>query len=248
MDKKDIVELTKKVYKLTLLFPKKEPLRYKIREVANEVLAELVILLNLDSFNRGDIGQERTKERDIIFSAKNNLEIIDSYFEIAKWQNWLSYFDILETQEEYAKIKENLIKEISRTEMQESLDFDLFARREEIAEALSQPAIKFPIRELRGDKESKRDIWEKGEKWERREIGRAREREENGLKLNSRKEKILKVLEKVGRIQVGEINKLFPEVCKRTIRRDFHKLLEEGIVERLGEKNNTFYKIKSQNI
>ena len=39
MDKNSLIELTNKVYKLTLLFPKKEPLRYKIREVADDILA-----------------------------------------------------------------------------------------------------------------------------------------------------------------------------------------------------------------
>jgi Fic family protein len=34
-------------------------------------------------------------------------------------------------------------------------------------------------------------------------------------------------------------------VTKRTLRRDFEKMLKEGIIERLGERNNTFYQIKT---
>jgi len=35
-----------------------------------------------------------------------------------------------------------------------------------------------------------------------------------------------------------------PNVSKRTLRRDFEFLLKQGIVERIGERNETFYKIK----
>lgn len=209
MEKKDIIELTKKVYKLTLLFPKKEPLRYKVREIADEFLADFIRLPN-------------SGNRDKIFSLKTELELIDSYFEVAKWQNWVSYFDILEVQEEYAKMRDNLLTDVDKTEIQENLDFGFFIDREKIPGLVEESII-------------------------RKEI---RERNKNGdkLNLNSRKGKILKILEKVGRIQVGEINKLFPDVSKRTIRRDFHKLVEQGLVERIGNKNETFYKPKTQNI
>ncbi len=88
MNQEEITELANKLYKLTLLFPKKEPLRYKMREVANRILENYISL---------------KKE-----SVKADLELMDSYFEIAKWQNWVSYFDILSLKEQYGKIKDNL--------------------------------------------------------------------------------------------------------------------------------------------
>ena len=42
MDKEKVIDLTNKVYRQTLLFPKKEPLRYKIREVADDFLAKFI--------------------------------------------------------------------------------------------------------------------------------------------------------------------------------------------------------------
>ena len=39
MNKDFLIQLTNDLYKLTLLFPKKEPLRYKMRELADEILA-----------------------------------------------------------------------------------------------------------------------------------------------------------------------------------------------------------------
>ena len=154
MDKKELIELTNKLYKITLLFPKKEPLRYKMREVADDILA---------------FGQEK------------DLEILKSYFEVAKWQNWVSYFDLLKIEEEYDKIN--------------------------------------PI------------------------IGVARGLTSAAEKLDDRKERILAILKEREKIQVGEVQKVLPDVSKRTLRRDFEFLLKQGIVERIGERNDTFYKL-----
>lgn len=171
MDKENLIELTNKLYKLTLLFPKKEPLRYKMREVADEILANSVS-------NPSKI--------------KKNLEIIKSYFEVARWQNWVSYFDVLEIEEEYDKIECDL-----------KIEF------------LPQP--------------NKVD----------------RGRTSDTKTLEGRKEKILEILKEKEKIQVGELKKLLPNVSKRTLRRDFDQLLKLELVEKIGERNDTFYCLKT---
>ena len=171
MDKENLIELTNKLYKLTLLFPKKEPLRYKMREVADEILANSVS-------NPSKI--------------KKNLEIIKSYFKVARWQNWVSYFDILEIEEEYDKIECDL-----------KIEF------------LPQP------NKVDGERVS------------------------DTKTLEGRKEKILEILKEKEKIQVGELKELLPDVSKRTLRRDFDQLLKQGLVERIGERNETFYCLKT---
>lgn len=169
MDKNNLIELTNKVYKLTLLFPKKEPLRYKIREVADDILA----------YNSGSK------------KLQENLGVLKKYFEVAKWQNWVSYFDILEIEKKYDKIESDLL------------------------ETVEKPV--FPVK--RGESVFVKD-------------------------LDSRKEKILQILKEKERIQVWEVNEILSDVSKRTLRRDFEQLLKQGLVERIGEKNNTFYQLK----
>lgn len=178
----DNIELTNKLYKLTLLFPKKEPLRYKVRETADDILANLI------AFKTGD-------KREISFILEKDLEVINSYFEIAKWQNWVNYFEVLEIQEEYARIKAKLIGQI-------------------MEEKHEEPEVLTLERSLKGEEKE------------------------------TRKDKIINILKKVERIQVGEINKLFPGVSKRTIRRDFQKMVSQGVIERIGEKNDTYYRFK----
>lgn len=169
MDKNNLIELTNKVYKLTLLFPKKEPLRYKIREVADDILA-------------CNSGSKKLQE---------NLSILKKYFEVAKWQNWVSYFDILEIEKKYDKIGNDLLETVGKPALPIKRDESVFVKD-----------------------------------------------------LDNRKEKILEILKEKERIQVWEVNEILSDVSKRTLRRDFEQLLKQGLVERIGERNNTFYQLK----
>lgn len=193
MDKNFLIKLTTNLYRLTLLFPKKEPLRYKTRELADDILANCVLIL----------GGSLHKSKNLVLEAEKDLEVLDGYFEVAKSQNWVSPFDILEIQKEYSKIKD----EIAR-----------LAALESIQEKIKDPqsASLEPIVAL---------------------DSRTKER-------GKREEKILEVLRERGRIQVGELKQISPQISKRTLRRDFRALIEQGLVERIGEKNDTFYQLK----
>lgn len=190
MDKEYFIQLTKGVYRLTLLFPKKEPLRYKLRELATEVLANLILILK-GNFHRSS---------NLVEGIENDLEVLDTYFEIAKDQNWVSPDDILEIQKEYSNIREEIEK----------------VKKEE--EKNPQPEIK--------------ENPEKEKVAERNDI------------INERQQKILEILREKGRAQVGQLVSVFPQVSKRTLRRDFRFLLKRGLIERIGEKNYTFYQMR----
>ena len=190
MEKEYFIQLTKELYRLTLLFPKTEPLRYKLRELAAEILANLILILKGNFHQSGNL----------VEGIENDLEILDTYFEIAKDQNWVGPDDILEIQKEYSNIKEEIEK----------------AKTEE--ENNSQPEIKEnPEKEkvIGGE-----DI------------------------INERQEKILEFLREKGRAQVGQLVSVFPQISKRTLRRDFRFLLKRGLIERIGEKNYTFYQMR----
>lgn len=183
MNKDFLIKLTNNLYQLTLLFPKKEPLRYKMRELADEIL--------------NDFYKDQNPE---IFK---NLEVLDSFFEVVKNQSWVSQNEILSLQEEYSKLKGDL-------------------------ESSPQPS----------------QIPEKNKIFE--ELKTTELRAENVSQFsNSRHGKILGILKEKGRAQVWEIKQIFPEVSKRTLRRDFEQMVNQGIIERMGERNNTFYQIPS---
>ena len=196
MDKNYLIKLTTNLYRLTLLFPKKEPLRYKMRELADEILAKSVLIL----------GASSRKSKNLILEVEKELEILDSYFTLTKNQNWVSPYDILEIQKEYSKIKDEIIGSTgSGVENKKTESYGM------------QPIMRL------------RTLIE----WDKKTRGRT-----------NRQQKILKVLKEREKVQVGELKRVFPEVTKRTLRRDFDFLLKQGIVERIGEKNETFYQLK----
>jgi Fic family protein len=227
MDKDKLIEITNKVYKITLLFPKKEPLRYKIREIADNVLSNFVYRQSLQNLNPGNFASNREiQNKDSIFLLEKNLEILKSYFEVAKWQNWVSYFDILEIQDEYDKIQYSLKKEIQVIEKEKS---DLL--KEDVL--IENKAEDF-------DKEINKEINKETSENLASNVVLAKEKEN---KLDPRKTKILNFLKKRENTQVQDIKKIFPSVSKRTIRRDFVQLLDQGLVRKIGDKNNTFYQL-----
>jgi hypothetical protein len=169
MNKDFLIQLTSNLYRLTLFFPKKEPLRYKMREVADDIL---------------------------ISPSEKDLEILNSFFEVAKTQNWVSPFDVLAIQKDYDSLKEE-IKLVS-------------SKNSQIFPAPNSSEV----------------------------LPRIINNEGNAVQ---RRQRIIDFLRENGRAQVWEVKQLFPEVTKRTLRRDFEQMLEQGLVERIGEKNNTFY-------
>jgi hypothetical protein len=90
MDKEKYIQLTKDLYRLTVLFPKKDPLRYKMRELANNILLK---------------------------PERKDVEALNSLFEVAKSQNWVTFSDLSTVQENYVillKTLEEIKPEIKR--------------------------------------------------------------------------------------------------------------------------------------
>lgn len=116
MDKDSLLELTKRIYGQTLLFPKKEPLRYKIRETADDILAK--------ALKEEEIGED--------------LEVMKSYLEIAKWQNWSSYFDIIKIIDEYERLKIKPRAEKEEVKKEEKFDPEIDERKKKIIKILKE--------------------------------------------------------------------------------------------------------------
>lgn len=214
MDKNNLIQLTNYLYKLTVLFPKKDPLRYKAREIGSEILVDL-IKREADLQGLPEKKKEKIKEKEL--TIKGNLEILKGFFNIAKEQKWASLPAIEEIEREYNKLEEEIDrgKALERENELEKLDFSMKPKKapvfveEDNEEQLDLPEIKKEV------------------------------------KLGPRKNKILELMKRREKVQVGELCQIFPETSKRTLRRDFRSLLEQGLIERTGESSDTFYRLKS---
>ncbi len=211
MDKEKLINLTNKLYNLTIFFPKKEPLRYKTREAADEILDNIVSWEVIGRSNPVKfLAVDKSNKEEIIFETEKNLEILKSYFKIAKWQNWVSYFDLLKIEEEYDIIKRDFKEEIKEQIKKSAEGNDSKIKKTD----RGMPPVIASIVSV-GDQE-----------------------------LDPRKRKILEFLKEKEKVQVWQVKEIFPQVSKRTLRRDFEQLLKIDIIERMGERNNTFYRLK----
>jgi len=191
MEKKFLLQITNELYRLTLLFPKKEPLRYKMRELADDILFDLISV------------PQKTYRGQTPVSLDGKLEVLDGFFEVAKNQNWIKPEDLLNLQKEYSKLKGQLKLKAEPI-------------KSEVKLTQVRPLQKSELTEVRPVQNS----------------------------MNERQEKILAVLKEKEKAQVWQIKQIFPQVSKRTLRRDFENLFKRGIIERIGERNETFYQLK----
>ena len=182
MNREFLIQLTHKLYHLTLFFPKKEPLRYKIRELADDFLI-------------------KPNEKD--------LEALDSFFEVALIQNWVNPTEILAIKREYA----NLVGELKKIKPEK--------KKPSLAKASEGKDNPGPVK-----------------LYTQAVPVMARHN-------SDRQEKIMEFLKENGRAQVWQIKQILPDISKRTLRRDFENMLGKGNIERIGERNNTFYQIKT---
>ena len=243
MNKEYFIKLTSRLYRLTLFFPADEPMKMKIRKLGADVLADLIFILEGAFY----------QSRELINDTQKNIEALSSFFGVVKTLDWVEVSDILEIQKEYGKIGEELkkISDIQSLKISEvhSLQLEFGSRQ------LSQQKT-FLETESEKTEETIEDeddgielshLESKSLKTEENET--EEEPVEKSLSKESileRQNKILEFLKEKGKAQVGDFKQVFPEVSKRTIRRDFRSLLARKVVERIGEKNNTFYQINNR--
>lgn len=94
MQEEKIIRLTNALYKVTGLFPKEEPLKFAIRKEALDILFFSNVAYGKSASYANDKREEATKK---VFTK---IELIKTYFAIAKEQEWADAenFSILENQ------------------------------------------------------------------------------------------------------------------------------------------------------
>lgn len=101
MNGEEIIKLTNAVYKVTDLFPAKDPLKMAVRKEALNVLFSSILFLK--GFN------PKNKEESLA-----SLKVLEAYFEVCKKQNWVNEKNFEVLKREYNKVggflKEKTIK------------------------------------------------------------------------------------------------------------------------------------------
>lgn len=251
MDKTQLINLTKDVYRLTLLFPKRDPIRQKIREIAGDILADFI-----------------KNEENCAYYLALEVDAQVGLLEVAIAQEWTALPAILKIKEEYQKLCFDLDAASREDEQKPKLNSEkiiyapaasrvplispiLGDDKQDVAKEeppASEKEIEFvgiaPKETLQKESVDDENIDEIEIETENSlpDAKNAKESLTQGQLL--RQNRIVDYLQEKGRAQVWEIQKIFPDISKRTIRRDFRLLLRQGLIERVGERNKTYYKLK----
>jgi hypothetical protein len=156
-----------------------------------------------------------------VAKAYQNKRALDEKLRV-DWEVLKVYFELAKTQK--------WIKE-------ENFDF-LSQQYEKLAQSLYQEEQQEDLAERKGkpDQPRKKNL----------ETARAVKKAVmiNGGLDNSRHQRIVEILKSKGTVQVKDVKDFFPQLSKRTLRRDFEYLLHQGVVNRIGEGNMTIYKLR----
>lgn len=96
----NFLKITNAVYKAIDFFPEGDPLRFKAKEKALEILENLTLI----SENRQDF-----KKKENLFSKIfSDIEILETYLKVATCQGWLENINFLIISKEYEKIKNKI--------------------------------------------------------------------------------------------------------------------------------------------
>lgn len=93
MDREYFIQLTLGLYRVTEMLSDKEPLRYKIRESANNILAQMASV----GFDMYLVDQE---------SVIREISVLNAYFDIAQDQEWINRKNFLVLKQGYVNLRE----------------------------------------------------------------------------------------------------------------------------------------------
>ncbi|MDD2274749.1 MAG: hypothetical protein PHI91_02695 [Candidatus Pacebacteria bacterium] len=110
MQEEKIIRLTNALYKVTGLFPKEEPLKFAIRKEALDILFFSNIANGKSVLIATDKREEATKK---VFTK---IELLKTYFSIAKEQGWTDSENFLILEEQYNLFKESFSPKIEKKE------------------------------------------------------------------------------------------------------------------------------------
>lgn len=216
LDKSQFIKLTIGVYKVSELFPKREPLKFLLRKKVDEILANLVVaqFYQTDKSQLGQRAQARALEQVI-----KQIAVLEIYYQVAEAQNWArpENFWLLKT--EYLAIQEEA-KQMLAIGARLAVEGNSGHQASSPAQPSQALAMAAKPKAIKPSPNPGLD----------------------GLK--DRHKKILQILRQKDKAQIRDFNKVLPEVTKRTLRRDLDFLLKQGLVVRFGDKSKTEYKIK----
>ncbi|MFA5165738.1 MAG: hypothetical protein WC449_00330 [Candidatus Paceibacterota bacterium] len=226
MDKNYILQLTLGLYKVTELFPEREPLRYKIREKANDIYAGIATSNFCENRNNCEV-------------ILNDLGVLNAFLELARMHNWANERNFVVLSQGYLALEQDIQKKLLEDKIVKGTKAYVMSAKpvtdNQPMSHIQSVGRSIPIK----DKVVKKKETPK----KKSDSSLSGAKKANGN--ITRKSDIQKILSQKGPMRLVQLVNNFSAVNKRTLRRDVARLVEENVLERYDVGKLTFYKIKS---
>lgn len=235
----ELIKLTNALYKVTDLFPAKEPLKFAIRKEALDVL-----FFCISSEKQNTTPQLQSKE---IFLKKglDCIRMLKTYFTIAEEQKWIDERNFMVLEESYQLFEEKFNQELSQVRFNQELSgaavkSDSLPKIEKREEPKKESK---PLTSKISGQEKNNPAAKKAETESSRLVSNNSASEIDYEKLSSVQLKVLELLQGSGKLRPNEIHKHFPNVSPRSIRRELQGLKARHIIDVVGAGRTIGYKI-----
>ncbi len=234
MNRNFFIRLAFATHRVADILPQGEQITKEIREGANTILADLILLTDKET--------TRVEKKGIlVLQLERQIDILLVYLDRAKKESWVdsNNFSLLEG--EYAKIRELLeIFEGIQGQGKEQKEKELF---DVLGPQVSGSRQVTPNRERMESAQDASLGHNKVNSPQFEDLSWKTKVQEKSV-LTQRQKRIIEFLRIKENAQVWELQKVLPEVTKRTLRRDLDELLQKNLVERKGAWNAVSYELK----
>ena len=151
MEKQYFIKLFRSVYRVTALLQESEPLKFKIRELADKILADLIFLENSKINFQKKKGRGPTSADSLCLHILSKIEILNIYFDLAREQEIADAKNFLILKQSYDKIIDQIKQsckdiepDIKYSQLKKNpvsfpnLDLDVSKRQKEILKILKE--------------------------------------------------------------------------------------------------------------
>mgnify|MGYP001593690195 FL=1 len=250
--KQKIFQIVQAVFRVTNLFPYGEALRFELRKEASEVLKESA-RYSVISIAADDILSFAGKIRglrSLLFLARSNHFVNPVNCEVLEREcRFLEDFFILTSEEQ----NENKFSFSPSTVKTKGLKPFMKAAEAEVSEN-SAKASSFSLKKIKMNPVKKilqPSVSHESSPPHYKNIRRIERMKKNAAPISSeegknRKETIIEFLQKKDKSSIKDISDVFDNISTKTIQRDLNSLIQDGRVERSGDKRWALYYLKNE--
>lgn len=248
MNQKACIKLALAAHRVADLLPE-DPITQEIEDMVDGILANLILFCEKEAVSL-------EKKKTIGLQIQREIDILQVYFRRARREGWVDPRNFFALEKEYEKIQEIILMfEDAWESLCHETNKSILIKQSAAHDNPGSSRLVLQTEETKKEREASFPGAEPFEKSYVKISGATlptaqeemlhqgvTEGVPNGV--SDRQRKILEMLKRKEKVQVWELQKILPQVTKRTLRRDMDDLLQKNLVERRGSWNEVFYQLK----